>query len=474
MYFVKYGKEYLHDPRVDDRMLLDLSLDCEENSCGFCDFTIYPNHPMYHQIKERDADNLVEVYDDDILLFTGFIYELGKEFYLDGHVKCKGELDFLNESIIRPYSTLYRGYGNKAPASVNGYFEWIIEQHNNQVAANKQFKVGINQGASLDPNNYIFRENDDYPKTIDEIKNKLLDILGGYLVVRHENGVRYIDYLSEWTESNSQVLEFGVNLTNYTQTDDALDLATFIVPLGARMSETEYSYYNGYFRSSDTVVDRDKVYYTKTEDGGYSQCNDLTAFESGVVYYEYDEYDDESNCLLTIENIPGGEYGEPGYKATGDMVYCESAVKNYGWIGISEKYSDITEKENLVKAAIVTLKERVSPKRTIEIKAVDMHLVNPSIKPIRIGEYVRVLSKPHNLDSYFLCVSIDLDLTNPENSLYTLGTTFDTLTGQQNKKINELNATINNVYQFMKVQEKQSQNQSLLRMQQTRQPLKPN
>ena len=119
MYFVKYGKEYLHDPRVDGYVLLDLSLDCEENSCGYCDFTIYPNHPMYNKLKERDADNPIEVYDDDTLLFVGFIYELGKEFYLDGHVKCKGELDYLNESIVRPYSTVQRGYGDKAPATVN-------------------------------------------------------------------------------------------------------------------------------------------------------------------------------------------------------------------------------------------------------------------------------------------------------------------------------------------------------------------
>ena len=91
MYFVKYGKNYLHDPRTDDYILLDLTLDCEENSCGYCDFTIYPNHPMYGKLRERDADNPIEVYDGDILLFAGFIYNLGEEFYLDGHVKCKGE-----------------------------------------------------------------------------------------------------------------------------------------------------------------------------------------------------------------------------------------------------------------------------------------------------------------------------------------------------------------------------------------------
>lgn len=536
MYFVKYGNEYLHDPRVQDCFLIDLSFDCEENSCGYCDFTIYPNHPMYEKLKERDADNPVEIYDDEILLFSGFIYELGKEFYLDGHVKCKGELDYLRDSIVRPYSTVQRGYGSKAPSSVDGYFEWLIEQHNSQVKPNKKFVIGINQGGALDPNNYIFRESNEYPTTIDEISEKLLknENIGGYIRIRHENGIRYIDYLAEWTDSNAQILDFGVNLTDYTQTDDSDDIATFVVPLGAKMSDTEYEYYDGYFLTSDKSMNLDKEYYTKsysqskkiasfvggvtyyekridtfatsdkspvdgidyytrsvdsegnysytkqdisrfvsgtvyyeqedyyvktsdstpsdakdyyTLSDGYSKVSNLGRFKKHAIYYEYDENQDEANLNLTIEDSLDGSYDEVGYYKVGDKVYCESAVEKYGWIGITYKNTDIFTKEELRKKGTTALKEYISPKRTIEIKAVDMHFINPEIKPIRIGEYVRVRSVPHNLDSYFLCTSISLDLNNPENSLYTLGDTFDTLTGQQNKRINLLNATVNKQYE---------------------------
>lgn len=448
MYFVKYGENYLHDPRVDECILFDLSLDGEENSCGYCDFTIYPTHPIYSKLRERDADNPIEVYDDDILLFSGFIYELGKEFYLDGHVKCKGELAYLSETIIRPYSTLQRGYGNQAPNTVNGYFAWLIEQHNEQTTANKQFVVGINQGAALDANNYLFRENDKYPDTLSELNEKLLgnDGVGGYLNIRHVDKTRYIDYLSEWTSTNTQILDFGKNLTDYTQTDDSDSIATYVIPLGAKMSETEYSYDDGYYVTSDTKVDSEKEYYILT-DSGFSKCSNLTAFESGVTYYEYFENYDESNQSLTIEGLDDKQYDEEGYRKRGDLIYCESAVNKYGWVGVIYENTDIVQKELLIARGIIALKELVSPKRTIEIKAVDMHLVNPEIKPIRIGEYVRVRSKPHDLDSYFLCTNISLDLNNPENSLYTLGTTFDTLTGQQNKRIKSLNETINSTYE---------------------------
>lgn len=447
MYFVKYGKEYLHDPRVDGFGLLDLSLNCEENTCGFCDFTIYPSHPMYDKLKERDAKNPIEVYDDDILLFSGFIYELGKEFYLDGHVKCKGDLDYLSESVVRPYSTLQKGYGALAPHTVNGYFEWLIEQHNLQVDANKQFKIGINTSADLDPNNYLFRESTEYPTTFEEIKEKLLKILGGVIRVRNENGVRYIDYLKEWDDRNTQILDFGVNLTDYSQVDDSKNLATYIVPLGAKMSETQYNYDNGYFVTSDSSPSSEKTYYI-LNDGNYSEARDLTSFKSGITYYEYNELEDESDLPLTLDGFTVTDTKEEDYKLVSDMIYCDSAVKKYGWIGYSEKFQDVKLMSYLVRDGVASLKKRVSPKRTIEIKAVDMHFVNPNIKPIRIGEYVRVRSVPHNLDSYFLCVNIDLNLNNPEDSIYTLGTTFDTLTGQQNKIINELNSTVLKQYEM--------------------------
>ena len=491
MYFVKYGKEYLHDPRSKGYILLDLTIDCEENSCGYCDFTIYPDHPMYGKLRERDADNPIEVYDDDILLFAGFIYELGKEFYLNGQVRCKGELDYLSESIVRPYSTLRRGYGNLAPYSLNSYFEWLIDQHNKQVSDNKRFKIGHVYLSNLDKNNYIYAENDMYPSTIEEISEKLINVYGGYLQVRHENGSRYIDYIAEWSDENTQILDFGVNLTDYTETDDSSSLATYVVPMGASMSSTDYDYNDGYFVTSDTSPVKGKEYYTRasryTECSGltsfdygityyekqgstesfvitsdktpnsskkyyvrsniYSICpDDISAFESGTTYYEYNEANDESRLLLTLNGYPDNYLHSTKYINKEDLIYSVNGVKKYGWIGKTVQNAAIATKKELYQQGLIELINAESPKRTIEIKAVDMHFVNPDIKPIKIGEYVRVRSTPHNLDSYFLCREISLDLNNPENSTYILGSTYDTLTGEQNKRAKELNSKLNKQY----------------------------
>lgn len=446
MYFVKYGKEYLHDPRIQDCVIIDPSLECEENTCGFFEFTIYPDHPLHDKLKERDSSNPIEVYDDGIPIFAGFIYELGKDFYLSGSVKCKGELAYLKESIVRPYSTIQRGYGSTVPPTVDGYFEWLIQQHNEQVDSSKQFKIGINQAAALDPNNYIFRESNQYPNTLDEINEKIIDSLGGYLRIRHENGERYIDLLYEWTDENAQILDFGVNLMDYNQTESSLDIYTYVVPLGAKMKETEYSYFNGYFATKDTVVNPEKDYYQKKLQDGvyvYLLCYDLKSFTKGVTYYEYNENYDEGELNLTISEMTDGPLGIDDYAKMGDYIYCISAVQKYGLIGYTYEDQELTTIEDLVIHSVLSLKSCISPIRTIEIKAVDMHLVNPDIKPIQVGEYVRVRSNPHKFDSYMLCTSISLNLNNPSNSVYIFGTTFDTLTGEQNKRIKALNEKTN-------------------------------
>lgn len=365
MYFVKYGDEYLHDPRITERTLLDLTLDCEENSCGFCDFTIYPNHPLYNIIKEYGH---VIVYDDDKILFSGYIYELGKEFYLDGHVKCKGDLAYFNMSILTPRTKTFY--------NIRDYLNWIVIIHNSQVNNDKQFKLGNIQDKHLEVDIKI----DSYKTVLDELSSTLSEkYKNGILSVRIENGIRYLDYKYKY-EKNDQVIDFGVNLTDYSLTDNFENLATYVIPIGAKLKDT-------------------------------------------------DEY-------LNLRSLPNGPLHENrDIVKDGNRIYSKTAVAKYGWIGKAYSNTEIEDTKNLLNEAIKVLKDAIEPDRTIEIKAVDMHLINPDIKPIAIGEYIRVRSGPHNMDTYFLCRTINLDLNNPENSIYTFGKKTDTFTSTYKKSI---------------------------------------
>lgn len=473
MYIVKYGERYLHDPKTPDCILNDLSLDCEENSCGFCEFTMYPTHPLYDTLREHNCE--ITVYEDDELLFTGFIYELGKNFQLEYNVKCKGVLGYLSESIVRPYGV---PGGDRTYTDIREYFTWLINNHNSQVDESRQFRIGKIESYNFDVERF-YPSNKSYSNTWDEINERLIgeNGIGGYVRVRDE-GVRYIDYIYDYSDVNTQILDFGVNLTDYTHTDDSLELATFIIPTGNRTSDTGYEHYEntkygpyyGIIPTNDREPVPDKSYYIlkyvredfTTEDSAgynmwpmYENCGRLTEFESGVTYYEYDVYQSTADSALTIRGISGYEFDNTRKKYPNgddfamkdDMVYSISAVAKYGWIGYTHSNTAINTRAGLVSEAISALNDRIEPRRTITINAIDMHLLNPDIRPIRIGEFIRVRSKPHNIDSYFLCRGIELDLNKPDNSKYTLGCLPDTYTDSQKKTINILNSSVTNQFE---------------------------
>ena len=171
----------------------------------------------------------------------------------------------------------------------------------------------------------------------------------------------------------------------------------------------------------------------------------MSSFDDEKTYFEYDAHADESNLKLTLES-PMYETGGD-YKIYDNKIVCISAAEKYGLITTIYENSDLTTREELTTYGIIHLKSAISPVRSLEIKAVDLAMIKPDFKPIFIGQYIRARSKPHGLDSYFLCTAITYDLNKPDNNTFTLGTTFDTLTGQQNKRISILNSGINKVYE---------------------------
>lgn len=132
-----------------------------------------------------------------------------------------GELSFFNDTIVRPYS--FQG-------DVNTLFKQYVNNHNDQVNEEKRFVP--RNCTVIDSNNYITRENINYPTTKAEMNDKLINILGGHFETGEaESGKRYIDYLSNYDRKSKQVIEFGKNLLDITQCIKTEDVATRIIPL---------------------------------------------------------------------------------------------------------------------------------------------------------------------------------------------------------------------------------------------------
>ncbi len=92
-----------------------------------------------------------------------------------------------------------------------------------------------------------FGDGKNYGKTWYILQSELVDVYGGYLVTRHETipyplhpglymGARYLDYVQDATERNTQGITFGTNLLDLTSYVKAEDIVTRVIAIGKKKS----------------------------------------------------------------------------------------------------------------------------------------------------------------------------------------------------------------------------------------------
>ena len=387
-YKLLYGDDILFDPYVDDE-IYDLSLTEEKNACAYLDFTVASNHELYDEIKEKDK--FVTLYFDDEKLFVGYVTEIEKDFYNNKEVSCVSVLAFLDSVMTRPYSSIEEKQPVTAPTSIDGYFQWLIDQYNERrLGYNVEFRVGANQGSSFSDVDYVEFENSSMSTIASQITDNILDTYGGFLTLDYVGEQFVLNLYSDTHEANSQIIDFGVNITDFTRTDSTDDQYTAVRPTGK----------------------------SNTEDG--------------------------KTTYVTIESLGDGVTSEDSdiYKI-GDVLYSLSGVQRYGYKEYEYSDSNIENPEELMRLAIVDLRKNKDVKTTIDIKAVDLALFMEGYTHLKTGQVVRVRSNPHGVDEYLMVSSINVDLQDPGNSEYTLGDTYDTLTGRQSAYVKSLNQGIN-------------------------------
>lgn len=219
----------IHDSRNDDLNIFNGQVELELNKTGSFTFTIYPDNKNFNQLKKLKS--IIQVFQDDYLLFRGRILNDEQGIYNEKKITCEGELAFLVDSIQRPYDFM----SGDLHTTVSELFAFFVNNHNSQVDEEKRFKVG--NVTVADSNNYIVRSDSTYLNTWDSINKKLIESLGGYLFVRHEEDGNYIDYLANFDTLSTQKIEFGKNLLDFSKVIKGEDVATAIIPLGAKISE---------------------------------------------------------------------------------------------------------------------------------------------------------------------------------------------------------------------------------------------
>ena len=177
---------------------------------------------MYDRIKRLKSS--IEVYQDAHMVFRGRVLDDTQDFNNAKDVICEGDLAFLNDGIIRPYT--YSG-------SVSGFLSYILAEYNAQVEVAKRFVLG--NVTVTDPNDYITRSSITASSVWDVVNDKLIKLLGGYIRIRRSGGVNYVDYLEDSTMQSLQEIKLGENLLDLNKEIKGQDIVTALIPYGAKL-----------------------------------------------------------------------------------------------------------------------------------------------------------------------------------------------------------------------------------------------
>ena len=347
------GVEYmLHDIHSENEQIYDDELSETMGRTETFNFTIDPTHPNIDKIKTLTSE--IRIYKDGNIIFFGRSITPQWDMYNANTVYCVGGLSYLADSIIAPF---------ELTGSVDDLITQLLTVHNSMVAADKQFRKGIVNVAGT----FITRTLEDYTPTLDVLHN-LLDVYNGYLRARKENGINFLDFVSDYGGINSQVIRFGQNILDVQKGADAAELITCLIPEG------------------------DSVDIINPDGTTGSQTVDITSVNGGKNY---------------IESAIG--------------------VAKWGRIFGYVKFEGITDPATLLQEATTYLANKILLPETIELTALDLSYMDTTVDAFKIGLWTQCESKPHNLSGTYLLKKMLRHLTAPQNDKIILGETQKTL-----------------------------------------------
>lgn len=345
---------------LESMKVLRPKLTLEDNAAGSLTMTLPPQNVGYSTINRLTTD--ISVQKDGEELWSGRVLQEDKDFYNNRVLYCEGELAFFNDSSQPP--------GEHAGLSIRAYLEKLIAVHNSKVPANRQFQLGV--VTVVDENYPTYYTN--YEKTI-AILNSLVEAYGGHLRVRKVDGVRYLDYLKDYPNTCSQVIQFGSNLIDFTRKWDSSEFATVLVPLGGRLDDSPIEALDAY---------------------------------------------------LTVESVNNGSI----------YIQSSAAVAVYGWIEKTVTWDEVTDPTVLLEKAKTYLSDIQFDNMELELSALDLHYLNVDVEAVKLLDEIRVISFPHGLDRLFPVTKLEIPLDNPDQTQFKMGDTVKTSLTSVNNQIN--------------------------------------
>jgi len=355
IYKIKLDGKVLYYPGDRQAAVINPELDLQTGYAGELTLKVPPLNPLYGEIHNRKS--MVSVYRGNTEIFYGEVRTREKDRFKNQPVKATGALSFLADSILPQQE-----WHDIAPRDL---LDAWLQLHNNQVEDRKKIYTGV--VTIHDSNDSLYRITD-RENTLEAIRDKLVDRLGGYLRLRHENDKLYLDWLTiqEYGKYCEQPIQFGENLMDYSETMTADDVITALIPLGAAIEQ------------------------------------------------ETDENASEFEQLEKNVDITSVNDGK-------DYIYSKEAVENFGWVWRTEKWDDVSVPANLLKKATEFLTSNQYESLVISLTAVDLSLFGQDYDSFDIGDRVLCNAIPYGMKKVLPVMEMKIPLQQPDQAQLTLG-----------------------------------------------------
>lgn len=394
------GKKYLKNELIyfsgseDERYIITSpTLTMEINKSGSFEFTL-PNTNIFYEKEIIPLTTLVKIHKNDSEFWRGRVISIEKDFYLNKKIVCEGELGFLNDYVLTVDLDLSQG------EVITGAL-WDIISDQLDIEG---YTTNTNSSRLINSGDYTEAQEEVLSKYIykgklnegDNVLDTLLNMVSQFPVFikigpdrkecpssardpkNYPEGVGLIRLYSLENQDfkSNQTIEFGKNLLDLTEFIDAESIITLVDVYGKKQS-------NGY------------RYFIKRE-----------------VPYEYPNY--------------------PGFSTRiSGFIQYDPFVERHGFVVKTLIFDELSKSTDLEKAAIDYLKKNMISNISIELSAFDLNSIDVNSDEFEIGQFVRIKSDPHGIDTNTVCSKIVLDFENPENNTYSFGLKYKSLSEQQ-------------------------------------------
>ena len=386
-----------------------------------------------------------------IITSTGNIF-YGKNFYVSVGFKVQQRyyykwVDSIKGTVEDKYKTNYIKYTGE---QVNGYVMWAftdsggnlvgsVKTASNNTGRNTEFlndyKISIPSGSGNEELNFIFAyymgSEESYPqgkvkffrdegyandgkKLIDTqyFQSEVDHVYSGYIINR-ERGTTEGTFGDDYLVSDPIVVEG--NSTYYYTARNNNGYGFYVIK--DRNFKTIANVKQA--SSGQTYTDLDKDEITIPAGGEYLYVGALRGTGIDPVLYNdgsrFDKNGKEKynppEDYVTVKEVNNGKL----------YVEKQSLINKYGWIERTEQWDNIETPSKLLEKANDYMNKMSIDEAYLEVKALDLHLLNVNTEAINLLDKVRCVSSPHGLDKYFPVTKIEIPLLDPEQQTFTLG-----------------------------------------------------